>query len=337
MFCDTNTGISYSPDFDLYLRETTLAKPPHQYDTAHGAKVREGCGELCSYSIKGVPGKYFDEIPKRVNCTGLFANEFSDSVGKIWPPPFQIPADLQNDYTMGDKAEVHSFPYTNRYAGVGASVSRWDVAMINGMIEKAKQGTLEGNYGKQTVNYIYNLVLKHAALFVGQHILVIGSENPWLEATLLAAGVKKVTTLEYGTIVSEDARVDSMVPADLRKRFLESGGQAPRFDGVFSFSSIEHSGLGRYGDILNPWGDIQAVAKAWCVTRPEGPMGLGTLFAKKDAIYWQAHRVYGPIRSANVAANWKQLDFAGSKPIAESEVSEFLQPVVLFQRAAAPE
>jgi len=28
------------------------------------------------------------------------------------------------------------------------------------------------------------------------------------------------------------------------------------FDGVITYSSLEHSGLGRYGDALNPWGDL---------------------------------------------------------------------------------
>jgi hypothetical protein len=29
----------------------------------------------------------------------------------------------------------------------------------------------------------------------GKHILVIGTENPWLEALILEAGAEKVTTL----------------------------------------------------------------------------------------------------------------------------------------------
>ena len=37
------------------------------------------------------------------------------------------------------------------------------------------------------------------------------------------------------------------------------------FDAVISYSSLEHSGLGRYGDALNPFGDIISVARAWCV------------------------------------------------------------------------
>ena len=42
-----------------------------------------------------------------------------------------------------------------------------------------------------------------------------------------------------------------------------------------TFSSVEHSGLGRYGDALNPWGDILTIAKALCVTREGGSLTIG--------------------------------------------------------------
>lgn len=35
-----------------------------------------------------------------------------------------------------------------------------------------------------------------------------------------------------------------------------AGGLGP-FDAIASFSSVEHSGLGRYSDAFNPWGDLQ--------------------------------------------------------------------------------
>lgn len=49
-----------------------------------------------------------------------------------------------------------------------------------------------------------------------------------------------------------------------------------KFDFVVSFSSMEHSGLGRYGDGINPWGDLIASAKAWCLTKLGGRMLIGT-------------------------------------------------------------
>ena len=37
---------------------------------------------------------------------------------------------------------------------------------------------------------------------------------------------------------------------------------------MVTFSSIEHSGLGRYGDSLNPWGDLITMAQSWCLLKP---------------------------------------------------------------------
>jgi hypothetical protein len=45
-----------------------------------------------------------------------------------------------------------------------------------------------------------------------------------------------------------------------------------------TFSSVEHSGLGRYGDALNPWGDIIAIARAWCVTKQGGSLTIGVMY-----------------------------------------------------------
>ena len=42
----------------------------------------------------------------------------------------------------------------------------------------------------------------------------------------------------------------------LKLSFRYMNGTLPKFDVMVSFSSIEHSGLGRYGDELNPWGDL---------------------------------------------------------------------------------
>ena len=47
-------------------------------------------------------------------------------------------------------------------------------------------------------------------------------------------------------------------PREPRMGRWKSGDQ--QYDCVASFSSVEHSGLGRYGDELNPFGDLQASA-----------------------------------------------------------------------------
>jgi hypothetical protein len=82
--------------------------------------------------------------------------------------------------------------------------------------------------------------LKRMASVKRGHVLVIGSEDPWLEACALEAGATRVTTLEYGAIRSLHPAVDTMLPVNAREAF--TNGTLPIFDAVATFSSVEHSG-----------------------------------------------------------------------------------------------
>jgi hypothetical protein len=67
-----------------------------------------------------------------------------------------------------------------------------------------------------------------------------------------------------------------MTPLQFRKSYLSD--TLGTFDAIVTFSSVEHSGLGRYGDALNPWGDIIAIARAWCVTKQGGSLTIGVMY-----------------------------------------------------------
>uniref|UniRef100_A0A914YXU7 DUF268 domain-containing protein n=1 Tax=Panagrolaimus superbus TaxID=310955 RepID=A0A914YXU7_9BILA len=68
-----------------------------------------------------------------------------------------------------------------------------------------------------------------------------------------------------------------------------------KFDFIVSFSSIEHSGLGRYGDPIDPIGDIREMNKIHCLLKNKGLLFLG-LPVGIDSILYNAHRIYGRIR-----------------------------------------
>lgn len=96
----------------------------------------------------------------------------------------------------------------------------------------------------------------------------------------------------------------AFLPVDLREEYL-SGRLEETFDLVVSYSSVEHSGLGRYGDALHPWGDLVTMAKAWCLTKPGGLAVITVPTAKMDSIVYNAHRCYGPILLSHLFSNWK--------------------------------
>ena len=47
-----------------------------------------------------------------------------------------------------------------------------------------------------------------------------------------------------------------------RRHFLEN--KLEKLDAVVTCSSVEHSALCRFGDMLNPLGNIITITRAWC-------------------------------------------------------------------------
>ena len=82
------------------------------------------------------------------------------------------------------------------------------------------------------------------------------------------------------------------------------------FDTVVSFSSVEHLGLGRYCDALNPWGNKQAVASAWCLAKP-GPGFFIEVMSGGDFLDFNEHSVYGQLQYPHLFANLEQVWRAG--------------------------
>ena len=85
--------------------------------------------------------------------------------------------------------------------------------------------------------------------------------------------MKKLTTVEYQEINSEHEAISTLTPKQLAETFLS--GALPEFDFAVSFSSYEHDGLGRYGDPIDPWGDIWDVRRISCFVKPGGLLYLG--------------------------------------------------------------
>ena len=84
-------------------------------------------------------------------------------------------------------------------------------------------------------------------------------------------------------------QVDAVLPSELSNQFI-SGGHVSLFDVIISYSSIEHSGLTRYGDAPHPWGDLVTMARSWCFVEDTGMAFIGIPTNQVDSIYFNAHR-----------------------------------------------
>ena len=60
----------------------------------------------------------------------------------------------------------------------------------------------------------------------------------------LMLGAKHITTIDYVNMMSEDPRITVLHATEFNAKFLRN--ELPEFDAIISYSSLEHSGLGRY-------------------------------------------------------------------------------------------
>lgn len=131
--------------------------------------------------------------------------------------------------------------------------------------------------------------------------MVIGALSPWAEAALLAIGAAHVTSVDFVNITTDHPQITTLRPYELYHQFLDESLSPTAVDFIFTYSSLEHSGLGRYGDSLEPHGDITSLAKLHCLLADGGILFLA-LPVGLDRIEFNAHRIYGFKRLAVILA-----------------------------------
>jgi hypothetical protein len=149
--------------------------------------------------------------------------------------------------------------------------------------------------------------------------MVVGTQNPWLEGGLLAHGAAKIITLEYNPIVSHHPALTAYTPVQMAHLFEKGRGRDKDkdksqllVDFVFSYSSLEHDGLGRYGDPISPFADLESIARIHCLLKEGGYLFLG-MPVGYDFVAFNGHRVYGKHRmSLILAMGWEPVDLLGS-------------------------
>lgn len=123
-------------------------------------------------------------------------------------------------------------------------------------------------------------------------VAVFSSITPWAEASLHRFGAKSITSVDYNTAI-----VHAEIPVTtLSFQQISQADRVIQFDSIVSFSGIEHDGLGRYGDPINPDGDLSAMSELWNLLKPGGILFLGIPIARQDKLIFPYHRIYGPDR-----------------------------------------
>jgi hypothetical protein len=204
---------------------------------------------------------------------------------------------MRADFTLGGRIPVLDW-YLN---DMTTTPIRWTKSRIGKLRKKVHRNPK--NYYGATDGFLMQALREFPVR--GKNVAIMGSESPWYECVCLEYGAR-VTTVEYRHIDCELSELEILTPES-----LESANR--KFDCILSISSIEHDGLGRYGDELNASADIGAMTKFSEMLTPEGVLILSVPVGP-DAVVWNAHRIYGPLRLPMLLSGWDELASFGYSP-----------------------
>ena len=171
-------------------------------------------------------------------------------------------------------------------------------------------------------------------------VAVWSSISPWIETILLRQiGFASVTTVDYNPPrVAPDAaaeyNVTTLSQAELPGLYAASNGVGV-FDLIISFSGLEHDGLGRYGDPINPDGDVAAAFEIRSMLKPGGLLLLGIPTAKFDNVVYPGHREYGPYRLPRIIEGFTMLGRVWDGKVVEGGLERADAPPPLFAKKGA--
>jgi hypothetical protein len=134
-------------------------------------------------------------------------------------------------------------------------------------------------------------------------VLVAGSVTPWIESIVKMYSPRSITTSDYNV-----KTLKSNLTKFVQVESLNS--MRAMFDAIFSFSSIEHDGLGRYCDPINPDGDKAAMREFYQLLRPGGMLFLGVPVdgsLTKTHVVNNMHRVYSKKGLADLTCGFKNI------------------------------
>jgi len=234
------------------------------------------------------------------------------------PPPSTIPEHLHNDFTMNNQIPVLYWYFDER------NDSKFHNSAKDYKEAFKKLGNRTFNYYGKDIHSFYAAFEKYS--LKGKSVLIWGLAGLNCEAMAIWQGAESVYVVDYNKPVCEHNKITVMNHEELIKSGIKT-------DVAISFSSFEHDGLGRYGDPLNPNGDLEAMQTARNFLKDDGYMLFGVPQGK-DCLVWNAHRIYGEIRLPLLLKGWKtEAVFEQKSPVGKPIGTYHIQPLMVLRKA----
>ena len=215
--------------------------------------------------------------PSHKFCLDLYKKIRFPNKNLVFRPPLkEPPPELMANFTDNGRMPIKQYFYINdaysdsdsdKKDQIKKNITNDEIDIWRDKIRKKH----ELNYGDTTVN---EKMFKYKEFLQKKSFVVLGTELPWIESIAYEVGCSSITTLDYTRKNYQTPRLEWIHVNDYFDKSIENL-RFEEFDNAASFSSIEHSGLGRYGDPLSPYGDLEAVQHVKCMLKPGGLFFLG--------------------------------------------------------------
>ena len=203
---------------------------------------------------------------------------------------------LREEFSLGGKIKIEDFYFKPK--PVSNTIRKYTMQQIKKYEELiAKE---KGLYYYKTDMWLYQALKKHS--IKDKDIIIVGSEQPWYETIACVYSGRGCSCLEYNERICDSDKI--------KYYQYDTYSSLPKFDACISVSSIEHSGLGRYGDNIDSMGDIKAMIDIKNILKKDGLLFLSVPIGE-DRVMWNAHRVYGKIRLELLLDGWECIDTYG--------------------------
>jgi len=207
----------------------------------------------------------------RLECVELYKKLRNPDTRYVFDPPVkQIPNELMNEFTENGTVKIEYIYYNDLFKDSASN----DKSKINRIITKNDLDYWIGKVNRnEPLGYddkeLRNIMFKMSSSLKNKTMAVIGTISVWVEAISLAVGCSKITTLDYTRNKYEQPQLEWKHVNDYYDEAIKNS-VFETFDNAASFSSLEHAGLGRFGDPLSPNGDIDAVKQVHCMLKKGG-------------------------------------------------------------------
>ena len=238
-------------------------------------------------------------------------------MSKYKTPCRNIPDEILHDYTMHGEIPVLDWYLAQNYP----RFLNWSNELMQAYINDNTPENIRNNqgqspYGKKACIDILDACIKYNIR--NKDIAIIGSITPWLESLLLNLG-NHVTTVEYHVPI---ANYENLVCISCQ----EFKNSTRTFDCIISYSTIQHCGLGCYGEPLCPNGDIEEMQNIRKHLNEDG-LFLWSCPVGKDLWAWNTQRIYGPIRLPLLFEGFEELEWFG-----RTKQDCFDSPLAIYQK-----